>query len=127
MLAMGGALDGVRIVSPESVKTFGAVEVRSPDALLTELMPEAGSELVCRTLGYQLNSAPPGQQLRFGPTATAFGEEGSKGQIGFCDPDHGISAGYIQNHLDPVGLFSTQLIHAVYRCAGLAVDRVPTG
>ena len=54
---MGGELDGVRLLSPETVAAFSTVRVKSPDAISED---GPGALLVPRTLGYIGNFAVPG-------------------------------------------------------------------
>ncbi len=117
MLAMGGELDGVRLLSPQTVRAFGTVQVRSPDAT-SEDDPGGQSLIVPWGLGYIGNFAAPGRGLRYGPVESAFGSEGGGGQIAFCDPEHRISVGFVRSQFDMIGTFSAGLIDALYRCVG---------
>src|SRR5437764_8892064 len=90
-LACGGALDGVRIVSEESVRRHGAQAISLPDAMLAEMRPRLVwgrlmGRPVRRSLGYLINPSMPRQPLSFGPNPDAFGHDGAGGQIAFCDP-----------------------------------------
>lgn len=126
MLAMGGELDGVRLLSPETVRAFGTVQVRSPDATREDdpdgkspTVPWGGqSPIVPWGLGYIGNFATPGRGLRYGPVESAFGSEGGGGELAFCDPEHRISVGFVRSQLDMTGAFSAGLIGALYRCVG---------
>jgi CubicO group peptidase (beta-lactamase class C family) len=117
MLAMGGELDGVRLLSPQTVRAFGTVQVRSPDAT-GEDDPGGQSPVVPWGLGYIGNFAAPGRGLRYGPVESAFGSEGGGGEIAFCDPEHRISVGFVRSQLDMIGTFSARLIDTLYRCVG---------
>jgi CubicO group peptidase (beta-lactamase class C family) len=57
----------------------------------------------------------------FGPTPEAFGHSGLGGALGWCDPVHGLSIGYVMNRLDwrvrsPRAL---ALCKALYECEAL--------
>jgi CubicO group peptidase (beta-lactamase class C family) len=87
MLAGGGELDGVRILSPESVRLAAAPQAE----------PEAGRYRWWHAhgLGYTLGGGP-------GPTehlASAFGYEGV-GTIGFADPSRRFAFALLKNRLD---------------------------
>ncbi len=117
MLAMGGELDGVRLLSPQTVRAFGTVQVRSPDAT-NEDDPGGQAPIVPWTLGYIGNFSAPGLGLRYGPAESAFGSEGGVGQIAFCDPENRISVGFVRSQLHMAGVLSVRLIDALYRCVG---------
>ncbi len=125
MLAMGGELDGVRLLSRQTVRAFGIVQVRSPDATVGRVSEhqfdpdQSGPSLIVPwALGYIGNFAAPGQGLRYGPVESAFGSEGGRGEIAFCDPEHQISVGFVRSQLDMTGTFSARLIDALYECVG---------
>jgi CubicO group peptidase (beta-lactamase class C family) len=54
----------------------------------------------------------------FGPELNAFGQPGSGGSVGFCDPKNGISFAYVMNQMEP-GLFpnekSLRLVDHIYQ------------
>jgi CubicO group peptidase (beta-lactamase class C family) len=74
MLAGGGELDGVRLLSPERVSQATALQTSEVDAVL--------GWPINRALGYVLGeeSSPMGRSL------ASFGHPGSGGSIGFADP-----------------------------------------
>jgi CubicO group peptidase (beta-lactamase class C family) len=128
MLAEGGELDGVRIVSPEIVKRFAAEEICMDDVLMSQLVPAWVRRLafkpVRRTLGYLINPTPlGGAKPTFGPNPNAYGHDGAGGQIAFCDPDRRIAVGFIRNDLISSPRFSSQLIDVLYRCVGAAAPQ----
>jgi CubicO group peptidase (beta-lactamase class C family) len=89
MLANGGEIDGVRIVSRATL-----------DAATTE--QSNGFDLINQRpsrfgLGFQLTQ--PERPL--GPNPCAFGHFGAGGSLGFCDPDAGIAFGYVTNDMGP--------------------------
>lgn len=122
-VATGGELEGVRVVSEQSIARFSAEAIRLPDVTLTELrMPGFGwvvSRPVRRSLGYVLNPHMPGERPRFGPNPEAFGHDGLGGQIAFCDSDAKVAVGFLRSELSPSSRFSTKLVAALYRCAGI--------
>lgn len=88
-LARGGRMDGVSVLS---------------DAMLGEATTSHsyGVDLVAQRptrfgLGFQL--AHPERPL--GPNPRAFGHFGAGGSLGFCDPDTGLSFGYVTNDMGP--------------------------
>ena len=40
----------------------------------------------------------------FGPSTVSFGQPGSGGSVGFCDPENGVAFAYVMNQMEP-GLF----------------------
>lgn len=122
MLGAGGELDGVRIVSAESARTWSTEVVRAPDALLTDLrLPLVGKMLarpVGRSLGYLMNVMPPREPPHFGPNPRAYGAEGAGGQLTFCDPDARIAVGYLRSELTGVPRPGALLVQSLYRAVG---------
>ena len=119
VLARGGELDGVRLVSSETVELFAAEAIRWTDQVMRQTMPGIGRLLappVGRSLGYLLNPKMRGERPRFGPNRRAFGHDGAGGQIAFADLDNKVSVGFVRNELVSNSKFSTQLIHALYEC-----------
>ncbi len=86
MLAAGGELDGVRIVSKESVVAHSAEQARGTDAIF------GGETRVA--LGYG-RSTPGG--LSLGPNDEAFGMQGIGGSVGYADPAAEVGFGYAMN------------------------------
>src|SRR5205085_9408751 len=121
MLAEGGELDGVRLVSQSSIRRFRSVQIMAPNALELEADPPGNTvELHMRMLGYHGSSKPFGQPRRLGPSDTAFGHYGAGGQVAFADPEKGIAAGFLRSQWTSTPTFSGRLIELVYRCAGRA-------
>ena len=58
----------------------------------------------------------------FGPEPTAFGQPGSGGSLGFCDPKNGLAFAYVMNQMEP-GLFpnakSLRLVASLYERSGV--------
>jgi CubicO group peptidase (beta-lactamase class C family) len=57
-------------------------------------------------IGYMKDPVVSGKKTRelFGASLTGFGQPGSGGSLGFCDPENGIAFGYVMNQMEP-GLF----------------------
>ena len=122
MVADDGELDGVRVLSKESVAEWGSVVQNETDALTLELpVPRVASGMTKgrtpRTLGYIGNVALPGLPGRFGPNPEAYGAEGMGGQYGFCDRRSRIAVGFVRNDLAMVEVLQPQLTEMVYTCA----------
>ena len=85
MLANGGELDGVRILSPEAIRK--ATELQSYE------LDEVYRVRVRRALGYRLGSdCGPGA----GPTA--FGHVGGGGSFGYADPERKLGLAFAKNY-----------------------------
>lgn len=118
MLAGGGELDGVRIVSTDSVREWSAEVVRAPDALMEEFPIPGLRRLIARpygrSLGYLINMMPPRELPHFGPNPRSYGAEGAGGQISFCDPDLGLAVGFVRNELEGAPATGAALVRALY-------------
>ncbi|RDI74372.1 Beta-lactamase class C/penicillin binding protein [Gaiella occulta] len=90
MLAMGGELDGVRIVSPQSIAAHTIERYRGDDVVLASEKRYA--------LGY-MRPYPPAEV--FGPNDEAFGHPGMGGSLGFADPVARVGFGYVMNQMMP--------------------------
>ncbi|MEV0644927.1 serine hydrolase domain-containing protein [Phytomonospora sp. NPDC050363] len=87
-LARGGELDGVRLLSPETL-AFGRTELgRTVDVAL-------GGAPLRYGFGLELEAAPGA----LGPVADAFGHAGAGGSIHVAWPSHGIGVSYAMNDL----------------------------
>ena len=114
MLAGGGALDGVRIVSEESVVAHSAEQARGIDAIF------GGTSRVA--LGYGRSI---GGGMSLGPDDEAFGMQGIGGAVGYADPAAEVGFGYAMNQTymkagtDPrPRALSTALYEAIARQGG---------
>jgi CubicO group peptidase (beta-lactamase class C family) len=127
--AAGGELDGVRLLSEESVRRWGKVETNDPDLLMAEIpMPRMLAKAaagVPRTLGYLGNGAMPGLGHRFGPNPAAYGAEGLGGQFAFCDIDSDIAVGFVRSDLAVVDDLQPHLTNVLYDCARKLGHPVP--
>ena len=120
MLAQGGKLDGIRIVSPESVEVFRTKTFSGPSALTPKGMPDWLPAPEMRyALGYEGDFGESPKPWRFGPTPEAFGHLGAGGQIGFADPTRRLGFGFVQTDGNDWAI-STALIESVYACLGSA-------
>ena len=105
VLARGGELDGVRVMSKEQVAQCSIEQSNGPDALLM---------INTRfSLGFMMSQ--PGASL--GPNAKSFGHPGAGGSLGYADPEAKIGFGYTMNKMHASLLIdprATALIDAVY-------------
>jgi CubicO group peptidase (beta-lactamase class C family) len=105
VLARGGELDGVRVISKEQVAQCSIEQSNGPDALL-----------VINTrfsLGFMMSQ--PGASL--GPNGKSFGHPGAGGSLGYADPEAKIGFGYTMNKMHASLLIDPRaiaLIEAVY-------------
>ncbi len=106
LLANGGSLDGIELLSARTVKDFAAEQVRGADAVL---IVESR---------YGLGYARPTDLQPMGPNDEAFGHGGLGGSLAFADPVAGIGFAYVPNQLLFPRLDETSraraLIDAVY-------------
>jgi CubicO group peptidase (beta-lactamase class C family) len=126
VLAMGGELDGIRLLSPETVQLFAAQAISLPDQLMIDMkLPGLGRMLsrpVRRTLGYLMNPKMGKEPPHFGPNPDSFGHDGAGGQIAFCDLTNRISVGFVRSRLGSSSTYSTRLIESLYDCAKSATS-----
>lgn len=87
-LAGGGTLDGVRVLSPETLTAMTRVEADRDDLLLG-FNPQWGMGVLHNLIGV------------YGPNPRAFGHSGWGGSFGCADPDAGVAIGYVCNHMGP--------------------------
>jgi CubicO group peptidase (beta-lactamase class C family) len=110
-LANGGSDDGRTLLSAETTRELGRVQVRTPDAVL-------GLRMRWR-LGYH-------QALGTGRDAPrAFGHYGYGGSGGWADPDLGLSLGFVTNRIGSLttpmaDLTLFRLSRVVRQCAAAA-------
>jgi CubicO group peptidase (beta-lactamase class C family) len=105
-LACGGAVDGIRLLHPETIEHAVAEASSGPDFVLGR--PSRFG------LGFQLTQ--PERPL--GPSPRSFGHFGVGGSLGFADPDAGVAFAYTMNRYGPrwQNPRNRALIDAVYAC-----------
>ena len=105
VLARGGELDGVRVMSKEQVAKCSIEQSHGPDALLM---------INTRfSLGFMMSQ--PGASL--GPNPKSFGHPGAGGSLGYADPEAKIGFGYTMNKMHASLLIDPRaiaLIDSVY-------------
>jgi len=103
-----GELDGVRILSPESVERARTEQVQGKDAVI-QLTTRIAS-------GFML--APPDEPC--GPNDRAFNHAGAGGSLGYCDPEARLGLGYVMNNMHMgawlVDPRARALVEAAHRC-----------
>jgi CubicO group peptidase (beta-lactamase class C family) len=107
-LACGGDVDGVHVLSPDSIARLSSEQSFGPDLVL-QVTTRFG-------LGVMLSQDQP--DARFG-SAAGFGHPGAGGSVGFADPTRRIGFGYVMNRMGPRILLDPRpvaLIEAVYAC-----------
>ena len=105
-LACGGELDGVRVLSPESIERARTEQSRGPDEVL----------IVETRFGLGFMMSVPGSTM--GPNNRAFGHPGAGGSLGFADPEALVGFGYVMNLTAADILINDRpkaLIDALYR------------
>ena len=117
VLAQGGELDGVRLMSKASVDAFRQVSSSGPSALppFRRLRATLGRTKMHYALGYEGDFGKSAPARLFGPTPISFGHLGAGGQIGFADPERRVSVGFVRNHVHDWSV-STELINTLYDC-----------
>ena len=88
LLAAGGELDGVRLLSPELIE-----QARTESWSGICQMTDRDFRYAC---GFFLNHPP---LLPFGTNPKAFGHPGAGGAIGFADPEGGLAFSYSPNFM----------------------------
>lgn len=87
-LARGGEIDGIRILSPETIDRAIVEQSNGPDAVLGGMPMRFG-------LGFMLRSPI----MPLSPSPRAFGHPGAGGSIGMADPDARVGFGYTMNKM----------------------------
>jgi len=105
-LANGGSLDGIRIMSPDTIAALASVRTRRVDLMLG-FAPNWGAGVSGNAAGL------------FGPKPNVFGHCGWGGSFGCADSEAAVSIGYVMNQMgetivgDPR---TTALCNAIYGC-----------
>ncbi|MEO8458280.1 MAG: serine hydrolase domain-containing protein [Chloroflexota bacterium] len=109
-LSLGGELDGVRLMSRESVARAATEQCYGPDEVIKLPMRWA--------LGFGLSS----EGVDIGPNPHAFGHSGFGGSLGLADPDARIGFGYVMNQMLNTNTLGDDrwapLLEAVYAAVG---------
>lgn len=87
LLANGGELDGVRLVSEASVADWSRLRVDDRDCL-------DGRDFRI-ALGYIKSSS----WYEMGPSEQSFGDPGMGGAVGYADPERNLSFGFVPNRM----------------------------
>ncbi|MBL8697918.1 MAG: beta-lactamase family protein [Alphaproteobacteria bacterium] len=107
-LALGGTLDGVRVIGPEALDRATTEQWRGQSI---------SSKLTFRTaLGFFL-SCPPDRPM--GPNPRTFGHSGAGGAQGFADPDARLGFAYSPNRMHAgidIGVRASRLIETTFAC-----------
>jgi CubicO group peptidase (beta-lactamase class C family) len=104
-LAMGGSLDGRRILTPESIARASTEQTIGPDVVLG-VKTRWG-------LGFALTMP----ETPLGPNPRSFGHPGAGGSLGFADPDAHVGFGYVMNQMGSDALIdgrAAALFNALY-------------
>ncbi|MBE7218001.1 MAG: beta-lactamase family protein [Caulobacteraceae bacterium] len=104
-LACGGAIDGVRILSPEGVAAMARARICGDDLVL--------KNYTCWGAGVMRNEG----RFAYGPGAQTFGHSGWGGACAFADPERRVAGAYVmtKQSSDLVGdPRSKRLIAALY-------------
>ncbi len=92
------ALCSDEIFSPEMLRRIASVQCQGKDEVLR----------VDTAFGIGFMKDPVSANGRgrniFGPSVTGFGQPGSGGSLGFCDPENEVAFAYVMNQMEP-GLF----------------------
>ncbi len=106
-LAVGGTLDGQRVLDPETIERANTTEIEGPDAVLFGMNTRFG-------LGFMLTQPT----IPFGPNPRSFGHPGAGGSVAFADPDARLGFGYVMNQMQSTlaaGSHGFRLIGEVYK------------
>tara|TARA_E500000331_G_scaffold319464_1_gene332222 strand:- start:809 stop:2023 length:1215 start_codon:yes stop_codon:yes gene_type:complete len=90
VLANGGSLDGLHILSPDTIEMARTTQSDGKDLVLGGMHTRFG-------LGFMLGT----KNVSMGPNSEAFGHGGAGGSLGFADPDNNISLGFVMNQMHP--------------------------
>jgi CubicO group peptidase (beta-lactamase class C family) len=90
-LANGGAIDGVRLVSPERIGKLQRILTEDTDRVL--MMP------IPRGVGFTFGGAVGSAAGVFSPRRTAFGHSGAGGSTAFADPDVNLAIAVTINQM----------------------------
>jgi CubicO group peptidase (beta-lactamase class C family) len=103
------------IFSLETVRRIAATQCMGKDQIL-QIDTAFG-------IGFMKDPLDGNKKIRriFGPELDGFGQPGSGGSLGFCDPKNGIAFAYVMNQMEP-GIFpnakSLRLVDYFYERSG---------
>jgi CubicO group peptidase (beta-lactamase class C family) len=92
LLAQGGELDGVRLLSPDRIRIATEMQVDEVDVIL--------QQAVRRALGYALGGVAGGGMEALASRPKAFGHSGLGGSLGFADPERNFAFGFTKNFME---------------------------
>lgn len=121
-LAMGGTLDGARLMAPERIEAMRRVTNASHYDETLCLPLRIASGVMC-TVDNRHICDPPSASIIM--SDTAFGHGGNGGSMGFADPENGLSFGYVMNQMGQEQLINDRgqtLIDAAYRALGFRTN-----
>jgi CubicO group peptidase (beta-lactamase class C family) len=106
-LAAGGTLDGVRLLSPDTLAAVTSTVVCGPDRIL--------GDRTAFGLGFM---KPQTSFFEVSTDTAAFGHPGSGGPLAFADPAAGLAFAYVTNGRSPLhtDVRALGLIDAVHDC-----------
>ena len=111
MLALGGQIDGIRILEPQTIARATTEEAAGPERLFCGGVPMRFG------LGFVLNDVTH-RYSRLSPNPRAFGHAGGGGSLSMADPDRKIGFGFTMNDMKAslvsAGATPTLLIDAFY-------------
>lgn len=122
LLANGGDLDGVHLLSKESIEFFSRVVGNARDELSATLdlpwMLRSGlNKPMPRTLGFMGNQVGnPVVGDLFGPNPRSCGVQGLGGQVAFFDPDNNVSGAFVRSDSAIVDTLYRQVTESLYEC-----------
>jgi CubicO group peptidase (beta-lactamase class C family) len=93
-LANGGAIDGVRLVSPERLSLMQRILTHDVDRVLGLPIPKG--------VGYMFGGSWGEVASVSGPRETAFGHSGAGGSTAFADPEVGLAVAVVPNRMHQV-------------------------
>jgi CubicO group peptidase (beta-lactamase class C family) len=110
-LALGGTLDGVRLVSSDAVERMREPQPEGVDGYIGAM---AGGTTMSWRLGFMPNLG------QYGPSPECFGHTGFGGSFAMCHPERRLSMAYVTSHLATGGLDvrGAMLAYAVYKGLG---------
>jgi len=121
-LANGGALNGVRLVSPDALARMARVSVATHEDATLAIPTRFSLGFMKSMDNRRLDNAADCSVIL---SEAAFGHVGAGGSIGFADPEAGMSFGYAMNRMGPGILLNDRgqsLVDAAYRALGYSSD-----